>query len=158
LLEPADTDAPAGRNGQFFVHDVETERLIIFGGDAGGTASCECVNDTWALELSEDPPRWVKLATEGAPIGRRNGAYVLDPVGHRMFIWGGTPDGMNTAPGLWVLDLDRGYESWKEVPLGGSPPERTSGRAVYDAPRQRLLMGFGNGDGGIYADLRAVNL
>jgi hypothetical protein len=157
-LKPALTEVPAGRNGHFFVHDVETERLILFGGDKGGTAGCDCTDDTWALELSEDPPRWVELATEAPPLGRRNGAYVLDPVDHRMFMWGGTPDGATTAPGLWALDLDRGHESWKLVPLEGGPPERSSGRAVYDAPRRRALMGFGNGDQGIHADLWALNL
>ena len=75
-----------------------------------------------------------------------------------MFIWGGTPDGEETYPGLYAFDLDRGEEAWSKVETALVPPERTSGMAVYDAARKRLVMGFGNGDGGVHADLWALNL
>jgi len=156
-VRPADGPAPTGRNGIFYVHDEETERFIMFSGDQGGTtAAGDMAQDLWAFELAED--RWVKLS-DGDPsvIGRRNGAYMLDPVNHRMFIWGGTANGMTTTPGLFALDLDRGEEHWDRVTVDGEPPIRTSAMAVYDAARARMLVGFGNGDA-IYADLWALEL
>ena len=150
-------EAPTGRNGHFWVHDVETERLILFSGDAG-SPSCDCQPDTWALELSEEPVRWVRIAVDAPPVGRRNGAFALDPEGHRMFVWGGTPDGATAAPGIWALDLERGAERWHQVqPTGEAPPDRASGAMVYDAARSRMVMGFGNAAGN-YTDLWSLAL
>jgi len=154
--------SPEGRGGHFWVHDAQTERLIVFSGfRSGGISGDTFFDDTWALELAESPMRWVQLATgdEGIVEGRRNGVFVLDPVGHRMFVWGGTPDGSTSAPGLYALDLERGHETWEEVsPQGDAPPARASGHGIYDANRARIVAGFGNGDGGLFGDLWALSL
>ena len=141
-----DGPAPRGRNGQFWVYDPASDRLIIFSGEGyPGTNDCSnCLDDTWALELSSTPPRWVELMNTAPPVGRRNGAYVLDPVQRRFFVWGGTPNGRTSAPGLWALDLRPGSEAWHEVPTVGGAPVRTSGAAVFDANRRRILFAFGN--------------
>lgn len=151
--------APIGRNGHFWAYDQATDRLIIFSGEGyPGTNNCRnCQQDTWALELGTTPFRWVQLTASGAPVGRRNGAYVLDPLHHRLFVWGGTPDGRNSAPGLWALDLTPGQEAWHEVPTTGDVRVRTSGAAVYDGARRRLLFGFGNNPTPL-ADLWALAL
>lgn len=151
-------EAPVGRNGHFWVHDAVNERFVMFSGDRGAP-TCDCHPDTWALELAEDPPRWVALDTPGAPVGRRNGAYALDPDGQRMFVWGGTPDGATTAPGLWALHLEQGREAWHQVmPSGEAPPERASGAMIYDAARKRLIMGFGNSGAGNFTDMWSLSL
>lgn len=151
--------APIGRNGHFWAYDERTDRLIIFSGEGyPGTNNCRnCQQDTWALELGATPFRWVQLTASGAPVGRRNGAYVLDPLHHRLFVWGGTPDGRTSAPGLWALDLTPGQEAWHEVPTTGDARVRTSGAAVYDGARRRLLFGFGNNPSPL-ADLWALPL
>lgn len=144
-LQPAEGPAPSGRRDFFFAHDGATDRLLIFAGDRGQSEdwSCDCANDTWALVLNETPVRWVLLDDGGSrPIGRRNGAAVLDPVGRRWFVWGGTADGRTTFPGLFVMDLDA--PGWVEIRPEGAPRIRSSGVGVYDAARNRLLMGFGN--------------
>lgn len=155
-------DGPVGRNGHFWVHDAETERLIVFSGDGGQSEDgwmCDCQQDTWALELAEEPMRWVRLDAGSTPPGRRNGAFVLDTDGHRMLVWGGTPDGQSTAEGLYALDLDRGEETWTLVtPIGEAPIVRSSGHGVYDAARQRMIVGFGNGEAGVHTDLWALSL
>jgi hypothetical protein len=154
-----DGTAPTGRNGHFWAYDPATDRLIIFSGEGyPGTNDCaNCLDDTWALELSSTPPRWVELMNTTPPVGRRNGAYVLDPVGHRLFIWGGTPNGRTSAPGLWALDLRPGSEAWHEVPTVGGAPVRTSGAAVFDASRRRILFAFGNNPAPL-TDLWALEL
>lgn len=153
---------PEGRGGQFWVHDEAEDRLIVFSGfRSGGISGDTFFTDTWALELAEEPMRWVKLAEgDGEKVeGRRNGVYVLDPVGHRMFVWGGTPDGMTSAQGLFALDLERGHETWERVePAGEVPPARASGQGIYDAGRKRIVAGFGNGEGGLFADLWSLSL
>ena len=63
------------------------------------------------------------------PIGRRNGAFALDPLGHRLLVWGGTADGATAFPGLYALDLDRGREAWHRVTTEGAPTVRAAGGA-----------------------------
>lgn len=153
---------PEGRNGQFWVHDEAEQRIIVFSGFRdGGVAGSTFYADTWALELAEEPMRWVLLdgGEEGIAEGRRNGVFVLDPVGHRLFVWGGTPNGMTTSQGLFAFDLERGHEGWTQVePRGEIPPPRASGHGIYDANRRRIVAGFGNGDGGLFGDLWALSL
>jgi len=153
---------PPSRNGHFWAYDDSTDRLIVFSGEGSPASSaCDlCRHDTWALEMSETPPRWVKLADDGGAlgaIGRRNGTYALDPVHHRLLVWGGTSDGRTPREGLLALDLDRGHERWVEVPTEGDAPARASGGMVFDQQRQRMLVGFGNG-ARVYTDLWALEL
>ncbi len=145
---------PAARNGLFYTYDADTDRFILFGGDGQGTT----LGDTWALELSESPARWVQLTSQPAPMNRRNGAFALDPINHRFFIFSGTVTGATSSPEMWVLDLDRGQEHWERVLVPDRPPDRTSGVAVYDAKRQRIVMGFGNSELADYPDLWALQL
>ncbi|MFN3201287.1 MAG: hypothetical protein ACE366_23000 [Bradymonadia bacterium] len=157
--EVAEGEAPTGRTGFFWAHDPETERLFVFSGEQGGAPNCDCDQETWALELAETPMRWVKLRLDDPPEGRRNGAYALDPVGHRLFVWGGTPDGMNASEGVFALHLGRNEERWVRVPIEGeAPPPRASGAMVFDGARSRMLMGFGNSTAGVFADLWSLGL
>jgi hypothetical protein len=149
-------ESPSGRAGFFFALDPATDRLVLYGGQGGGPGN-DILSDTWALELGETPPRWVPLLPSDAVIGRRNGAYLLDPYGHRLLVWGGTPDGATSVPGLWALELERGSEGWHELSTLSAPPDRTSGMAVLDVARRRMLAGFGN-DKSVYADLWALEL
>lgn len=147
---------PIGRNGHAWVYDAKEDRLVIFGGDRQGST----LGDTWVLELSGATPTWVKLFDASvAAEARRNMAWALDTVNHRLLIWGGTPDGANAVAGVQALDLTRGDEHWSQVDVTGDvPPARASGAAVFDAKRGRLLMGFGNTIAGQYADLWSLQL
>jgi hypothetical protein len=100
--------APQGRNGHAFGYDARNDRAVLFGGDRQGMT----FGDTWTLELAEDPPRWVQLF-ESSPVApaRRNAAFAIDPVNHRLFVWGGTTTGATAIPGLVALDLVRGTSS-----------------------------------------------
>jgi hypothetical protein len=158
--EAVDGESPPGRNGHFWSYDASTDRFVVFSGEGyPPSAACtNCLHDTWTLDLAATPFRWTQIALDTPNIGRRNGAFVLDPLHHRMFVFGGTNDGRTTHPGLWALDLTPGEERWHEVPYRGGAPVRTSGAAVFDAARSRILLGFGNGDLGVHADLWALPL
>lgn len=147
--------APSGRNGHAWVYDAQTDRVILFGGDIRGITQA----DTWAFDLATST--WTKLFEEVAGIqGRRNMAYALDVKNHRLIIWGGTRDGLTAVSGVQALDLTPGFEAWAQVGTAGAlvPLSRASGAAVYDASKQRLLMGFGNTVDGQYADLWQLEL
>jgi len=154
---------PTGRTGFFWAYDEATDRFVVFSGDQGGQGpECACASDTWALELGAEPPRWVALdVDDGAPAGRRNGAFALDPEGHRLIILGGTSDGRTAQPGVYALSLDRDAERWAELDVDttdGAPTARSSGAMVYDSVRDRMLVGFGNDAiTGAFTDLWAIS-
>ncbi len=147
---------PAPRYGFHYAYDEETDRVFVVAGQTG-PANLDMIGDAWALELGEDPPRWVMIADETDGVRRRNGAFVLDPIGRRLLMFGGTADGRVSVPDLWALGLDRGRETWTAIPIAEEVPMRTSGIGVYDAERDRALFGFGNGDA-VYTDLWALAL
>ncbi len=145
---------PPGRYGFHYALDEENDRVIIVAGQSAGRA---VYGDTWALELGEDPPRWVQLFEEDPAVRRRNGAFAHDTTQNRLFVWGGTADGQTPVPGLSVLRLDRDQERWDHIETPDSVPPRASGFATYDREQDRLLMGFGNASA-LYTDLYSVSL
>jgi hypothetical protein len=147
---------PSPRYGFFYGFDAENSRLIVFSG-AQGLASVNPAHDTWALDVKSDPPAWQFLTDQAAsPPGRRNGCMVFDPSGPRLWVFGGTPDAMTTAPSLWAFDARPGHEAWRELVLTGEPPLRSSGFGVYDESTEQVLLGFGNSSSGVYRDLQAL--
>lgn len=148
---------PDGRFGFHYAYDEETDRVVLFGG-MNGPEDTDIIGDTWALELGGDKAQWKKLFADGAgPTKRRNGAFVLDPIGHRFLLWGGTPDGKNSIPGIQALSLDRGAEAWTDIKTPAEVPSRTSGLGVYDGARHRVVFGFGNGKA-VYRDLWTLDV
>lgn len=157
-----DGDLPDPRFGFQYVHDTVNDRVVMFAGQ-NGNANLAQVGDTWALELVPEgdaaKPRWVRLfeSTDGVS-KRRNGADAYDPIGRRMFVWGGTSDGAKAIDGLEVLNLDRGHERWTHVDLPANVPPRASGGGVYDPIGKRIVWGFGNSNKGVFTDLYTLRL
>jgi len=83
-------DGPSGRAAFTAVYDPGTNRMIVFGGGAGGVD----LNDTWALTNANGlsgTPAWIPLPTGTAtvPSGRGGHTAVYDPASDAMTIFGG---------------------------------------------------------------------
>lgn len=152
-------ERPDGRYGFAYAYDPETKRLVLFSGgrDATPDDPVNAAPDTWALELGEEPFVWTKLDAGEAP-PRRNPCFALDEKGHRLLVYGGTPDAAEVLDGVYALDLDRGAEKWTALDVPLPPPSRSSCAGAYDAEGERFLIGFGNSTTAIYTDLHALNL
>lgn len=154
--QPAQPTRPAPRYGFFAA--VDQEQLIVFSGAQWPSASnpVNPIGDTWAMNLST--LTWTKVAepTDDAP-ARRNGCSALDPVRHRFFVFGGTPNASSSVPGLSMLDLSTQKAQWHRVSLANPAPVRSSCSGIYDAARRRMLFGFGN-DSGVFADFQVLQL
>lgn len=138
--------SPSGRYGSFSGVDAERSRVIVYSG-AQGFASINAAQDVWALDMRAEPPVWELLiegAAAGVPTGRRNGCGVFDPSGPRLFVFGGTADGMVSEDGLFVFDVRPGKAAWTPLALADEIPVRSSGFGFHDEAGGRTLMGFGN--------------
>jgi len=147
--------APEARYGAFSAFDREARRFVVWSGARIPTDAKDPVNaadDAWALDLGASPPAWSRLSPEGtAPPGRRNGCAMHDPVGRRLFVFGGTADARTSEKGLFVLSLEPGHERWSRLDLPDAPAVRSSGFGFTTSDGQ-MACGFGNGDDA-YTDL-----
>jgi hypothetical protein len=145
-------NAPSPRYGFFYGVDETRGRLILFSGAQSGGQPLNPARDTWALDLRADPPTWTLLLEgDAVPPGRRNGCFVMDPLGPRLFVWGGTGDGATTEKSLFAFDARPGKERWSTLDLENEPPLRSSGMAAYDPTQDHVWLGFGN-DAAVYRD------
>lgn len=147
---------PVERFGAFFGLDEERGRLVMFSGQT--SMFSKFGQDTWVFDVRGEPPQWSEVTTEFSPPGRRNGTFVWDPVGERLFVFGGTSDGKTSQPGLFAFDGRPGQEGWTEVSRSDPPPLRSSGFGAFLADEKgpfggAVWMGFGNSATGVYRDL-----
>jgi hypothetical protein len=83
-------NGPSGRAAFTTVYDPGSNRMMVFGGGAGGTD----LNDLWALTHAnglDGTPEWIPLPTGTAtiPAGRSGHTAVYDPASDAMTIFGG---------------------------------------------------------------------
>ena len=126
------TPSPAAREWAAAIVDPARDRLVVVG---GGTPSLSIDVLGWALGGTHP---WTTL-TPG-PRQARGHAVLRDPVRNRLLAFGGV-DASNVANNaLWSLDLG-GPPVWTQLAPSGTPPEpRGYASAIYDAPRDRVLV------------------
>ncbi len=152
---------PVGRFGSAFAYDPRGDRLVMFSGATGtgiGDDPVDPPDDTWALELGEDPMRWRRLfAGDEDPAPRRHPCFAHDTKRNRLVVWGGTPDARTVLPDLQILELDPGHERWVELELPFTPPPRSSCSGTYDSAEDRIIFGMGNTRERVFQDLVALH-
>jgi hypothetical protein len=139
-IEPPGT-LPSVRYAHSAIYDPVRDRMVVYGGGWGDWSDFH--EEIWALPLAGGS--WIPITPIGPePIGRDGHTAIYDPVGDRMVICGGH-DGFGTfRRDVWALDLDT--HVWTEiVPTAVLPHDVVWMTAVYDSPRQRMLV-FGGTD------------
>ncbi|OFW13978.1 MAG: hypothetical protein A3H29_10910 [Acidobacteria bacterium RIFCSPLOWO2_02_FULL_67_21] len=140
--------APAARMNFDMVYDATSNRIVLFGGQAGGCGSV--LNDAWILDFANGvggTPHWIQLTTAGGPpVARRHAVSVYDAAANRMIVNGGqSSDCFGSLADTWALENANGTggtPTW--VPLSAMPSAqaRTGSAAVLD-PVSHTLMIFG---------------
>lgn len=151
VLEPTGF-APVGRDTAIVAVDLESRRLVLFGGerDDGWGA------DAWTLSLDgidEGTISWAHLGGDATPPAARRGACgALDPIGHRLLVMGGA-DGTESSRSLLAYDLEPSPADaegtneervWREIGVDGLPDSNQGCSAAWDPVEERLVIGFGS--------------
>lgn len=157
-------EGPGARFGFAFAHDRSTGALLVCGGqvipETGAGPSMVTVSDLWSLNFESPTPKWKQLA-EYQPSslpGRRNPAFSFDADKGRLLIWGGTGDGRNALPGLYIVDARVPGAPVSVFTEPDTVPTRASGFGLVDPVRGRALLGFGNDSSRAMPDLVEVRL
>ncbi|MBK8100692.1 MAG: hypothetical protein IPK26_26695 [Planctomycetes bacterium] len=131
----ATTAAPTGRVGHGMAYDSARDRVVLFGGLAGGVR----VGDTWLF----DGTNWAVGAPTNLPPARAGFPLAYDPGRARVVMFGGIgPAGV--LADTWEWDgLD-----WVQSQPATVPPARRSQPLVFHPARGTTVMwgGFGTGD------------
>ena len=143
---------PAARNYHSAVFSTNNDRMIVFGGNNGGS-----LNDVWVLGNADGvggTPAWTQLAPTGGPTPIRYvHSAVYDAANNRMIVFAGLVGGNNCgniANDVWVLsnaDGTGGTPNWTQLSPTGTPPAvRYFHSAVYDPASNRMVV-FGGQTG-----------
>jgi hypothetical protein len=131
-LAPTGTP-PSPRLGASALYDRVRKQIVLFAGGTGAPNS----NETWVLSLN-GTPSWTLASIAAKPQGRQFHTAVIDPIGDRMLVFGGS-----SGPVLsdaWALPLAPN-SVWR--PFSGT--RRKGHTAVLDVSRNRMLV-FGGED------------
>lgn len=119
--------------------DSRNQRVLYFFTEWDGSQLTDLT--TWSLLLG-DTLRWERLSTGGAPPYRYGASLVLDTRHERVLMFGG-----GRAEGSRPFDLSEVWSlslqdlRWVELtPAGPQPPAREGHTAVYDPPRDRMVV------------------
>ena len=129
--------------GAAAVYDPARDRMLTFGGstDAHGRGTI------WSLPLPG--AAWKELAFDGDMPPVQPQAVVYDPVADRAVAFIGPNPGLNAAA-VFTLDLSAATLAWSELATTGTlPTARAYYSAIYDPPRQRMLVFGGYVSGSI---------
>jgi len=123
---------PPARFGHTLVLDAPRNRLIVFGGQAGGFFS-----DVWAYALGG--AGWRRLSADDAGPSRRYGhSAIYDATRERMVISHGFTNA-GRFDDTWAFDLRS--DSWRNItPTGPKPLRRCLHHAVYDGERNQMYL------------------
>ena len=154
------------RFGHSEIYDPVRHRLVVFGGEAGGSVAGLFGNDVWALALS-GPPVWTELVAVGArPPGREVHSAIYDPLRDRMIVFGGYVLQPNpSAPGssyrpandTWAFSF--AGLTWTRLESSDVTPTARAGHtAIYDPVRDRMLVFAGSSGRNALNDVWSLDL
>ncbi|MGH7725154.1 MAG: Kelch repeat-containing protein [Candidatus Eiseniibacteriota bacterium] len=151
-LLPASGPAGPRRTGEVAVYDPVRDRMIVFGGETGGTL---LTNEVWTFSLAEG--RWAPLAVAAgaAPTARSYASGIYDPLRDRLVIYGGLDQ--SGLPGdAWTLTLT-GTPTWRLISTPGLRPlARDRAACAYDPVPDRMIVFGGRVIGAFTGDTWAL--
>src|ERR1051326_4796203 len=123
-------------------------------------------NDVWALSLSDPSAAWTHVETAGGPpTAREYTSAIYDAANDCLvvygcyeggqFYYGGGVNNVGAPDDAWALSLSASPPRWTRLNTAGTHPRLRWGQtAIYDAPRQRLVIfGGSSADGAIASRL-----
>jgi N-acetylneuraminic acid mutarotase len=141
-MEPL--SVPTVRSGAELAYDVESDRVIMF----GGFSSAIFWADEWAYDYNTNT--WMKIAK--GPGNRLGTSMAYDEESDRIILFGGWYMNMSgfIENDTWAYDFNS--DTWTEMKPSISPPSRNNHAMVYDSKADRVLMWGGTDLDGKYAD------
>jgi N-acetylneuraminic acid mutarotase len=140
-LVNVDGPTPPSRGYHQMTYDVESDRVILFGGLVGPPPN-PLLNDTWSYEVSTNT--WTKMAPAQSP-APGEGPLAYDIQSDRAILFLGTigwpPEEVPSE--TWAYDFNT--DTWTNLEPSTAPPPLLGERMVYDEESNRMIL-FGGID------------
>jgi N-acetylneuraminic acid mutarotase len=130
--------SPTARYVPAMAYDVESDRIILFGGYDGSR-----LGDTWTYDYGTDA--WQEVTPALSPPARYSHAMAYDAHSDLVIMFGGY-DGSYRSD-TWAYDCNA--NTWAQVSTPSSPPSREDHTMACDAESCRVIL-FGGSDGSDY--------
>lgn len=131
---------PAPRGYHQMTYDVESDRVILFGGLVAGGVE---INDTWSYDVSTNT--WTQMAPVQSP-APGDKAFAYDTQSDRAILFLNPLKNLRPTGGpseTWAYDFNT--DTWTNLAPPTAPPQLTGARMVYDAESDRMIL-FGGMD------------
>jgi hypothetical protein len=139
LAAQEDGSVPSPRFYHALAYDVESDRVILFGGSTNFPSSSNILSDTWAYAVNTEI--WTEMSPIEAPIGWNVMDY--DIQSDRVILFTGAGDEFETVRETWTYDFNT--DTWTNMKPETSPPALTGARMVYDSESDCMIL-FGGTD------------
>jgi len=141
LMNPA--GGPTRREGAELVYDIESDRVILFGGNSPDVLG---LRDTWAYDTNTNT--WTYMAQ--GPSRRYNSRMAYDAESDRVILFGGqlVGTGGQNSDETWVYDFNS--DTWTKMEPSVSPPGWHGFGMTYNSTADRILV-WGVGAGHVWA-------
>jgi hypothetical protein len=130
------TLSPSGRAGHRMAYDLESDRIIMFGGRHADEVNF--LDDTWAYNFETNT--WEEMSPASAPDPRWYHSMNYDVESDRVILFGGwsaTP-GQHPLGDTWAYNYNT--DTWEELTPSTSPPPRGTHALSYDIESDRVVL------------------
>jgi N-acetylneuraminic acid mutarotase len=126
--------APSTRYGSLMAYDIESDRVVLFG---GGLSPTNCWDDTWVYDYNTDT--WTEMHPEVSPPERGFHGMVYVPEYDLVLLWGGTTEADTPDLRVWAYDYESNTWTTQEAP-SDAPEQRAGMGLVYHPPSRRMIL------------------
>jgi hypothetical protein len=130
------TTHPSARSGAAFAFDLNTNQMVLFGGDNNQ-------NDTWVW-VGGRGNTWIKLSPATSPPPRSNAAMAYDPISQQLVLFGGE-SGTTSLNDTWTWN----GSNWTQQSPATSPPGGIGISMSGDVASKQLVLFGGATSGGV---------
>lgn len=148
------------RAAHALLHDADNERLLAYGG-LSNFSNVKTLSDIVALDLTQGldgADQWRRVTPATPSLARAFMATAFDPELRLWWVHGGLVNNSQFLRDLSVLDLNTAKPEWTRTQVvANGPLDRFGHTAVWDEPRDRMIVQGGTPDNNItLRDTRAL--
>ena len=145
--------SPGPRNLHQISYSGDVAKVILFGGNSGGSAGR--LGDTWVFDALLN--NWSQRTPAGSPSPRYGHSMAYDPLRRRTVLFGGFDDSANGLKNdTWAYDA--GNDTWNPISPTSAPAPRYEGNMVYDSTMKRMVLFGGRTQGSYFNDTWTYDL
>ncbi|MFX0207510.1 MAG: Kelch repeat-containing protein, partial [Candidatus Hodarchaeota archaeon] len=137
------SSSPSPRSLNTMAYDVESDRVIMFGGVRISTPLSipfEGLNDTWAYDFNTNT--WTQMNPSMRPRARAGAAMVYDVESDRTILFGGFTETRTYLNDTWAYDFNN--NTWVQMNPAIAPSVRYLPGLAYDEESDRVIFFGGN--------------